>query len=336
MRAEGAIILRESNIREWVMSYRFEPQRAVGQSVKRIAASQVDDLLAELCGKGAPAPSAVHEARKTIKRLRALLSLVGQGLDKPDLERERQRLRDIASILAGARDAHVMVETASNLESGNMPRSCQSAARALMVLLEQRRRKADKSASRDVSGLPVDDFKQAQKSLESLPLDQLSFEDVLAGFTKTYHRGRKLAGELAVGGADDEQYHDLRKQVQQHWRHLQLLSNAWPKALRPQVALAHELAETLGKDHDVAVLAAFARDNAEKIGETRGLDSYLRLCVKHQEKLRAHAMLLARRLYAEKPKAICERLRTYWETARDLGRSKNSKSHDARALALTG
>ncbi len=305
------------------MTYRLEPLRPVDQSVKTIASSQIRDLVADH-GNGAPSPVAVHEARKALKRLRALLSLVREGMDRDDLRREKARLRDIAGSLAGARDSHVMTETAKALRGDAMPPGCQSAAKALVKLLEEKRHQAESELHSGPERLPVDALEEARGALEALPLDHLGFSDILGGFIATYRRGRQLYSEIARGGAVDERYHDLRKEVQQHWRHLQLLSNAWPKALRPQIALAHELAETLGRDHDVSVLAAFARENAGEIGHARSLEAYLGLCGERQEALRARAELLARRLYADKPKAIRKRIRVYWETAEALERAKSS------------
>jgi CHAD domain-containing protein len=317
------------------MSYRLEPRRSVPQSVKRIAASQIEDLLAQH-GKGAASPVAVHEARKALKRLRALLSLVREGVEADDLQRERLRLRDIAGSLAGARDAHVMIETAIALQNGTMQRSCQATAETVMTLLEGRRDKAEATLAADAGRLPIDAFEDARRALEALPLDDVGFEQVLGGFAKTYHRGRKRYFEASQNGADDEGFHDLRKDVQQHWRHLQLLCNAWPKVMRPQIALARELGEALGKHHDLSVLAAFVRDNAGTLGQGKGIDAYLRLCAKVQGKLRAHTEPLARRLYAEKPKAIAERIRVYWETAKALGNAKTADAGNAKTLTLSG
>jgi CHAD domain-containing protein len=307
------------------MTYRLEPLSSVDQSVRRIALSQIEDLLAEH-GQGAASPVAVHEARKALKRLRALLSLIRSALDEKDLQREKQRLRSIAGTLAGARDAHVMIETAKALSKGDMLRSCEATAGALMTLLEEKRGEAERQFSGHAVRLPVDQFQEARSALEALPLDDLGFEQVLDGFVATYRRGRKLFAAVFKADVEDERYHDLRKAVQQHWRHLQLLSNAWPKALRPQVALAHELAEALGRDHDLSVLSAFVRDNAGRIGEDRDLETYLQLCATSQKDLREEASLLARRLYAEKPKAIRERMRTYWLTARELEKAKPAKA----------
>ena len=317
------------------MSYRLKPRQSVNQGVRRIAAAQIEELLDEY-GSAPPSPTSVHEARKTLKRLRALLSLIRMGVNEDDLEKEKQRLRNIAGTLAGARDAQVMIETATALQNGAIPRAGQTTARALMTTLEKRRDEAEEKLAEGQARLPIHAFRDAQDALEALPLGNLDLDEVLDGFTKTYQRGRKLHAEIAQGGAEDEGFHDLRKQVQQHWRHLQLLCNVWAKILRPQIGLAHELAETLGKDHDVSVLAAFVRDNADSLGPSKGVDAYLRLCEKVQEQLRSEADLLARRLYAEKPKAIRERMRAYWQTAMELSKekAKGKAAHTGNSKAL--
>jgi CHAD domain-containing protein len=298
------------------MNYRLEPQSTVSHSIRQIAASQIEDILSAF-GDEPPSAKAVHETRKAVKRLRALLSLVRRGLDAEDLHRERDRLRAIAHSLAGARDAHVMLETATALQE-RLPRDCRAAGRVVIARLGRRRAKTGEQLSAELNELPVETLREALEALRALPVDRLEFADLLAGFTQIYRWGRKLHAQVFAPGADDERVHDLRKQVQQHWRHLQLLAKAWPKALRPQIALARELSETLGNDHDMAVLAGFAREIAAGEQDGQRLAAYAEFCAAEQERMRRHAALLARRLYAEKPKSLRRRLKVYWETAQDL------------------
>ncbi len=318
------------------MTYRLKPRQPVHQGVRRIAAAQIEDLLHQH-SNSSTSPTSVHEARKALKRLRALLSLIRTGLSGDGLQREKQRLREIAGALAGARDAQVMVETADGLRNGAMPRACQATAGALMTILEERRSQAEKKLGDGHTHLPVHAFREAKREFAALSLSDLGLDEVLEGFTRTYKRGRSLYAEIAEGGAEDERFHDLRKEVQHHWRHLQLLCNVWQKMLRPQIQLAHELAETLGRDHDISVLAAFVRDNADELGSPKGVEAYRRLCAKAQEELRGEADLLARRLFAEKPKALRERMRAYWQTARELRKekAKDKAAHAPNPKPLT-
>ena len=70
---------------------------------------------AELQAKGDYAV-AVHETRKALKRLRALLRLVRPAIGEDAFKRENAQLREIGLSLSGARDRHVLLETVNKLE----------------------------------------------------------------------------------------------------------------------------------------------------------------------------------------------------------------------------
>jgi CHAD domain-containing protein len=58
-----------------------------------------------------------HDARRCLKRLRALIRLVRPALGDGAYRRETERVAGAGRLLAGARDVHVMRLTASKLES---------------------------------------------------------------------------------------------------------------------------------------------------------------------------------------------------------------------------
>ena len=62
-------------------------------------------------GRGALDKEAIHDTRKALKRLRALVRLLRAELGERRYKREHAILRDAARRLAGARDAEVMVGT---------------------------------------------------------------------------------------------------------------------------------------------------------------------------------------------------------------------------------
>ncbi len=99
------------------------PGERLADGLRRIALGQVDlalELLgadqhgASTDGAGAARPpdeTAVHETRKALKRLRALLRLLEGELGPATFARENAVLRDVARSLSGARDAAVMLAT---------------------------------------------------------------------------------------------------------------------------------------------------------------------------------------------------------------------------------
>src|SRR4051812_44625789 len=92
-----------SDHREFSMSYRFELREEVGSSFTRIATEQIDRVLRDL-KPSKDANLAVHEGRKSLKRLRALLRLVRPGIGDATFKAENARFRDIGALFSADRD----------------------------------------------------------------------------------------------------------------------------------------------------------------------------------------------------------------------------------------
>ena len=88
----------------------------------------------------------------------------------------------------------------------------------------------------------------------------------------------------------------------------------WPPVMGVLVDQLDELGDTLGRDHDLAVLADAVRDQT---GQLAGLDEaaaqvLLRHIARRRSELQASCQVLGQRLYAERPGALVQRLATYW------------------------
>ncbi|MFA6141643.1 MAG: CHAD domain-containing protein, partial [Hyphomicrobium sp.] len=99
------------------MAFRFKLGEPFDEGVRRIAVEQIGRAQAQLSDKGDQA-IAVHETRKALKRLRALLRLIRPAMGGAAFKRENAQLREIGLSLSGARDRHVLLETVNKLEGG--------------------------------------------------------------------------------------------------------------------------------------------------------------------------------------------------------------------------
>ena len=64
------------------MAWRLEPDRPLPQELKRVAREQAASAIQQLEGKGDPNRDvAIHEARKSIKKIRGLLRMLRPELD---------------------------------------------------------------------------------------------------------------------------------------------------------------------------------------------------------------------------------------------------------------
>ena len=96
------------------------------------------------------------------------------------------------------------------------------------------------------------------------PLERDGFEPLEDGLERTYRRGRR---DLARRGKDPtaENLHEWRKRVKDLWYHCAILERSWKPVMSALADEAHELSDRLGDDHDLAVLLAWAHENAEAL-----------------------------------------------------------------------
>lgn len=314
------------------MTYRFKLHEPIAEGSQRIGLEQLDIAAAKLAGKEDPA-TAIHDARRCLKRLRALLRLVRPGLADATYARETERLAGIGRMLAGARDLHVMQQTLGRLEArfGPLPNG---AADHLRKLLTRGTTPKRRSAGADARRQALSRLEQARRLFQGRTIRAIELDHVLEGLETTYRKARK-AFRHAYQEPTDEAFHAWRKKVQQHWRHMSLLSRGWPEAMSARASEAKELSRLLGEDHDLAVLLVFAGGQADKHLEPGDLEALTTLCRACQAELRAEAKPRAERLFAERPDDLREHVRLYWTTAASLAALKRAemKPNGSEAVA---
>ena len=306
------------------MAYRLSIADPLPESVRRCAREQLAGAAERLEGAERDPVTAVHEARKHLKKTRALLRLVRPALGKGAYRAENDALRDVGLALSDTRDADVRVETARKLSehaAGRLPADVFDALRdALAAEAAAGGTKGRAYAARLAPAIAQ--LRAAELRVESWPLDDASWETVLAGVTRAYARGR-TAFAVACATPEPELLHAWRKRAKDLWYHQRLLTPAWPELLAAQAEEAHRLSELLGDDHDLAVLAARLADDAPPLAPAAdAARAELRALATHREQqLREAAARLGRRIYAESPKAFARRVERYLELAVDEARS---------------
>ena len=96
------------------MSYPIDPRLPLTSEVRRIAVEEIEGALGHLAAARDDPDTALHECRKRLKSLRALLRLVRSG-DEAFAQAENARYRDASAGLAGPREATALIETVDRL-----------------------------------------------------------------------------------------------------------------------------------------------------------------------------------------------------------------------------
>jgi CHAD domain-containing protein len=285
-------------------AYRLKAKEPLPEGLARAARGRIDHALDELRGKTeSTAEKAVHEVRKDLKKLRALLRLARGELGESSFARENACFRDAGRELAAARDSDVMLETLKALDIPAGP-----GWELRKAIQADRARNGDGTRS-DAATRVVKMLREARGRVEDWPLERESFGALEDGLERTYRRGRRLFKE-AQANPSVEALHEWRKRVKELWYHHTLLRALWPPVMQVVGDEAHELADRLGDDHDLAVLAGWVREHAD--GDSEFFDAVDR----RRAELQAGAMTLGARIYADKPSAYVRRLRRLWKASR--------------------
>lgn len=294
------------------MPYRLKLHEPIDEGTRRIFSEQVARACEELGSDAQVPPSAIHNSRKAIKRLRALLRLARPALGTPAFKAHNKSLGDIAAALSATRDDDVITETMDKLE-------VQFGDDGIKILAPLRETMAVHAGAK--ARITVEAAQDAVQRLvrQTELFAELEFEADLStlesGLQKSYGKAVK-AFAAASENPHDEAFHDLRKTVQWHWRQMTLISRAWPEYFKVRVDAARDLSQILGDEHDLSILRAFAAARDDLTGEHQG--SIIRLARARQEELRHEALSRAKRLLSEPGKLFAKRMAAYWATGRDL------------------
>ena len=301
------------------------------QGLKRMALGQLD-LAIELLADDRDEPStarAVHDTRKALKRLRALVRALRPQLGEKAFAREDAILRDCGRRLSGVRDAEVMVSTLDALLDSNRKRLAHLAAvRKLRAQFAGERAWAEQNALADRSTRA-----EISRELGALRARVTGWQlrgsgtgVCEPGLRKLYRQGRRRLRRAERRSEDGRALHLWRKRVKDLRYAAEMLQrrpaggggagsssgrrSEQARWLRAVARRADGLGELLGEEHDLAVLAERVRAIGEPFAHEPGARrTLLKLIARRRRRLRKRALREGRRLYGPKPKRFARRVR---------------------------
>lgn len=211
---------------------------------------------------------AIHTSRKAFKRARAFVRVARPGLGDEVARRDNAVLREAGAQLSGTRDAEVMVEALDRLveKSKGLEAGHVAGLRAELVRTRDDAYARARSERGSIVGV-LNQIDAASGEIAGWSLGDAPADELAKGFERILRKGRKALKVAKHSKGDErvEALHELRKRSKDLWHVAELLELADPPRMRGLQAQAHTLADHLGDDHDLAVLAervAEASDDA--------------------------------------------------------------------------
>lgn len=289
------------------MKFRLRRGQPVRKVVRKLFAFHLERCQSVLQAAPPLPPGQVHEMRKSIKRLRALVALIGHSLGRRRRWFDRQ-LRKFNRTLAAVRDAEALQEAFDRLATtyDTLPDDCAAVRATLLHWLDQQPPLTVSHHGRAVARLQaIGD----QWSHTKLP--RRGWKLLAENLEESYRRARQELRRLPNKPSADD-WHELRKrvkQVQYHWEFLQPL---WPARLTVELEQWEHLSDLLGQHHDAELLRTWlAGPAAANLSPAIRRLMHRRL-ERLQQQLADQARPLAALCLAEAPRSVTRRLHRYW------------------------
>jgi CHAD domain-containing protein len=298
------------------MSFELHHRKHIEDQLTKIVRKELRDAAHALTTSslGSQFRSDVHESRRTIKKVRAVASLLTQaGAKLP--RTDRKRVKTAARALSHIRDGTAVIDTFDRVRGrypNQLPERTYDALRRGLVAARDR---SEARAQQD--GVVAEAAERLRKTSESArrwTCPSIKWPDLVAYITLSYRRSR----HAMTRARDTEQsatLHRWRKDVKTLWYQLRL-ATLLTTGTAPLLAELNRLETELGDDHDLEVLAAALRScrDLRPVGED--IRQFDRLAARMRQPLRRHALARGRRLYARRPAAFARWLHASFTQAR--------------------
>lgn len=261
--------------------------------------------------------SSVHEARRAIKRTRALLKLSNPWPSDPHTDRT---LREAGGTLAALRDADIVVLAAEAIRASSPSSEPSVVPLHLLESLKAGRRRcfAGSGSADGPLRVAIGLLRSAAVEIREPQAPRLTTghettasggaEFLRLGLGASYESVRARSDPSAGEGPVDERSHKLRKRVKDLRYQLEFLDTGHPKLGRLVADLQH-LTDLLGDGNDLATLQVYTA-SADVLCESE--QTSLTAHVEEMKSvLRSEAAVLSARLFEEESDAFVRRIEAW-------------------------
>jgi CHAD domain-containing protein len=300
------------------MSYHIQPFKNFTEEFRAVGTEQLTLAITALTERPDGLLEAIHDARKSFKRLRSLYRLA--ATDAPDFRRtENARIRDMAKSLSSFRDATALAEVGQYLCRHAEGSEERTALKRIGKMLAARRDKlaADEKPLEESVAKAIATCGQALEALSHVDLEN-DGDRSAKRLAKGWRKMLEAAAAARSGCSDTTDahlFHELRKRCQDYRHYLDLLQPLWPSAMHAKRVETTEIVDLLGHHNDLALLSSLINEQPELFGKSEDLAHLLSAVITQQEALRKATLKAAESVFRDDPMDESRKIRLLWQDA---------------------
>jgi CHAD domain-containing protein len=287
------------------VAFTLKPGKPIGRELRRIVRKQLDRASKRLLHDHSD--EAVHEARKSVKKVVAVMTLLDQVGSAPP-RKDAKRVRAARRALSTLRDAVAILTTFDHLRSRFTKRVPEHTSAMIRAHLARRKSTITRQAQRDGSIARVTkQLQQVRRAAKRWPAPTIKLPELPEVFKRSFRASRKAMRRARVRRGSSD-FHRWRKRAKTLWYQLRLAEHLVAD-LGEQIGELKQLGTELGKEHDLVVLRSTLAGDADLQRLSSEVEQLIAMSLALQAELRRDSFVLGTDLHAASPKAFAKDLR---------------------------
>ena len=293
------------------MAFHLKSKESVRHGLRRLARAELKSAARSLDGKATPSRTgAVHGARRSLKKVRAILALLredrGHGLKK-----HQRRLRDMGRALSKVRDVEVSVEVFDRVRQRS-PSAVSKKTGALIQrqLVADRDRLLRDPKTKKTMAAAAGVLRKSARRARRWRSRHRNFPALAAALRQSRHDAQ-LAMNHARSQPQAETFHEWRKAVKTLWYELRLLE-ACGTSVRAELRALDRIQGWLGDDHNVVILCHRLVDHEPLARNAEDLQKFQAAAENYQRHLRKKALAKGEEMFATPAPRFVDRVERGW------------------------
>ena len=285
---------------------------SISINIHRILLDQFHSIIMQSEMSQEEVHKSIHESRKSMKRIRAVLRMIRDEIGYSSYYRENTFYRDLSRKLSEIRNFEVLSGSIKNLQedlSNTIPAD-------VFALLEEelgRQRNMVMGGQAGLSQLLKEiagKVEIARDRIYDFPIRHNDFRAFEGGLFRMYSQGKRYLRKVKKNPSPI-QLHDLRKRMKYFGYQVEILQPIFPGPMRAYASTLETVAENLGIYHDLQVLQEFLSES-NIIPDYKVNEALQEACLAKKSMLLYNIWPMADIAYSEKPAAMVNRLASYW------------------------
>lgn len=249
----------------------------------------------------------IHDSRKRVKNLRAILKLIQYELDENKFKLLNNKLKALNKKSAVSRRAFVLL----NIIDKMLFESSNNVSVDLLKILKDRMLEIIDSSQPKYNINQIlsnyhDTFIKIDEHLSELKFEQKDFSVIRNGLTEIYDEGKKFY-KISARQQEVIIFHELRKSAKDLYYVLEILQKCWQPVIKPYNNQIKILTDFIGDMHD---LYEFIIElNNPSLKNYKSAKENLKLIIDNKiNSQKRQILILAEKIYAEKTNCFINRI----------------------------